>query len=150
RKARSFHVVDGGGYQPSGGIVLKKTDGLANDPRVDLIAQIGNGSETGILYRSGPDILGESLGEEENDQGESKNSPNVVNARREIIVQVENATAPRNRSYGQARTRSRGIEDEVHGQLDHQGHGAFGKRDKRDQDDSQTEPQSVRPQVSEQ
>src|SRR5438132_7279482 len=131
-------------------MVLKKPDGLANNARINLVAQVGDGRETGVLNRSRAEVFGKRFCEEENDQGESKNGPHVVNPRGKIIVQIKNASVPRQSPNRQARTGGTEIENEIDGQLDHQGDGAFGHRDKRDQNYTQTEPQGVGPQISEQ
>ncbi len=130
--------------------MLKKTDGLANDAGINLVAQVRDGGETGVLNRSGAEVFGKRLCEEENDQGESKNRPDVVNPGGEIIVQVKNAAVPGKSPNRQSRTADGRIENEIDGQLDHEGDGAFGHRDKCDQNYTQTEPEGIGPQVSEQ
>jgi hypothetical protein len=73
-----------------------------------------------------------------------------VNPRRKIIVQVKNAAVPRQSPNRQSRTADGWIENEIDGQLDHEGDGAFGHRDKRDQNYTQTEPEGIGPQISKQ
>src|SRR6266436_8155934 len=79
--ASLLNVVDHRGQHAPRGVVLKKPDGLANDFRVDLVAQVGDGGMTGVLDFGYAKIFGYALGNEKHNEGEAENRPNVVNAR---------------------------------------------------------------------
>ncbi len=107
-------------------MVLKKTDGLANDPGVDLIAQIRDGGQAGILDLCGAEIFRQSFGKKENDERYGKHGRAVVDARRKVIVEIEDLATPGNREERQTGTGHPWMKNEVHGQLDHQRNAAFG------------------------
>ncbi len=131
-------------------MVLKKTDGLTKDAGVDLVAQIGDGGEAGILDLRGPKVFRNGFSKKENDERDGKNGGEVVNARREIVVEVEDLATPGNREQRQPRAGRAQIEDEVHRQLDHESDAAFGQCHEGHQHHAQRQPERVGAHVTEQ
>ena len=82
-------------------MVLKKANGLTNQPRIDLVSQIGDRRLSNVLDLRGPQVLRESLREEKNNERDGKDWPNVVEGRlREEIIQVND---PASSGYGTKR-----------------------------------------------
>src|SRR5256885_3096836 len=76
-------VIDYRGEHSSAGIVLEKSDRLANDLGVDVIAQVGDSSVAGVLDFGHTKIFGDALGNENHNQRNAEDGPNVMNARGE-------------------------------------------------------------------
>ncbi len=111
--------------------MLEETDGLAKDAGIDLVPQIGDGSEAGILNLRGTDVFREGFCKKEYDEGDGEDGPDVVDSRGEIIVEINDFAAPGNCAERQPRTSGAKVEDEVHGQPDHERHATFGQRHER-------------------
>src|SRR4029077_2024232 len=92
-KPYPLDVVDGGGNETPGRIVLEEADGLAKDAGVNLVPQIGDGSEAGILNLGGADVFGKGFCKKENDERNGEDGPDVVDARGEIIIEVNDLSA---------------------------------------------------------
>src|SRR5947208_10913943 len=93
RDASLLDIVDDGGQDAPGGMMLKESDGLANDFGIDLIAQIGDGRMTRVLNFRDTEIFGNAFGDEKHDEGEAKNRPDVVKARGEEFVEIDGSAA---------------------------------------------------------
>src|SRR6266436_1270786 len=68
RDASLLNVVDHRGQYAPRGVVLKKPDGLANDFRVDLVAQVRDGGMASVLDLRYAKIFGYALGDESHKQ----------------------------------------------------------------------------------
>src|ERR1700741_2666109 len=62
RDAGLLDVVDHRGEHTPSGVVLKKSDRLADDSCVHLVAQVGNGRVPGILNFGYAEVFGDALG----------------------------------------------------------------------------------------
>ncbi len=131
-------------------MVLKKAYGLADDAGVDLVAQIGDGGEAAMLNLHRANVFGDGFAKKENDERNGENRPDVMDARGKIIIEIDDPATPGNRAERQARTGGPRIENEVHGQPDHERHAPFGEGHKGYQDHADSEPERVRPHISQQ
>jgi hypothetical protein len=113
--------------------MLKKTNWLAQYVGINVVSQIGDGSETGILNLRSANVFGHGFAKKENDQGNGEDRPNVLDAGWKKIIEIENLAIPRKGEKRQTGTGGSGVEDEIHRELNHQGHAAFSKGDKGEQ-----------------
>src|SRR5262249_55823485 len=81
-----LNVVYDGGQNSAGGMMLKKSDGLANDFSVHLIAKIRDGSVAGVLNFGNAKIFRNTLGYKEDDQRDAEDGPHVMDARRKKLI----------------------------------------------------------------
>ena len=90
----AIYIVDRNGHDASGGVIAKEADGLPKNFREDGIAQIGDGSVAHAVDFGGSQVLGDSLCKEDGQKSKSENRPDVVDARRKEIVQIDGVAAP--------------------------------------------------------
>src|SRR5260221_663274 len=58
--------------------MLKEPDGLTNDFRVDLVAQIGDGRVPSVLYLGYAEVFRDALGNENHHERNAEDGPDVV------------------------------------------------------------------------
>ncbi len=73
--------------------MLKEPDGLTNDFRVDLVAQIGDGRVPSVLYLGYAEVFRDALGNENHHERNAEDGPDVVDARGEKLIEVDGAAA---------------------------------------------------------
>jgi hypothetical protein len=130
--------------------VLKKTNRLAEYVGINPVSQIGDGSETGILNLRGAKVFSQGFAKKENEQGDCEDRPDVMDASRKKIIEIENVAIPRKREKRQTGAGGAGVQDEIHRELDHQGYAAFGHRHKGEQNYAKSQPEGIGPNVTQQ
>src|ERR1700683_4819141 len=94
--AHLLDIGDYGGHNATDGIVVKESHGLLDALPVTAVAQVGDAGEADILDQGAAEIFGDRLDQKNEKQGEGEDGPDVVDARGDEIVQVDDASGAGN------------------------------------------------------
>src|SRR5580704_4385546 len=131
-------------------MMLKEADRLADDLGVNVVAEIGDGGVSDILNFRRAQIFGDGLDAKNHEQREKENRFDVVETGRKEGIEINRVIGEWNFSERESGTDYGWIENVIDCGLDHQRDQAFGQRDDCQENDTRSEPQSVRPLVSQQ
>src|ERR1700677_498586 len=83
-------------------MLLKKGDGAPQDGVVQIVAQVGNHAEAGIVHQVGSAIIEDPLEQSRSDQGESDDRPFIVEVRwhKQLQAYAEAGTEEENLPVG--------------------------------------------------
>ena len=81
-------IVDQGGDDGAGGVLLEKGDGAPQDGVVEIVAQVGDHAEAGIVHQVGSAIIEDPFEQSRSDQGEGDDGPFVVEVRGNNLLQA--------------------------------------------------------------
>ncbi len=87
----ALDVVDEGGEQGAGGVLLKEGDGAAQHGVVEVVAQVGDHAEAGVVDQVGADVVADGLEDGGGDERVGDDRPGVVEVAGHEEVQVEHA-----------------------------------------------------------
>src|SRR5215467_3959345 len=149
-EARALHIINHRGHQPARRLVLEKRDGLANQLRVDFIAQIGDCVVPHGLNESIPEKLSNRLDSEYHQKRNRNDGPDVMNPRREEMVQINrfvNAGYREKRKRGVARGR---IQDPINNRDDQEDDEPLGQRHNRKEHHTRNDPEKVGSDITQQ
>ncbi len=129
-------------------MVLKKSDGLANDFCVDLVAKIGDGGVPGVLNFRYAEVLGDAFGNENDHERDAEDGPDVVNARGKELVEVDGAAAG-NGEQRELSAGGRGSQHVVPRDARHESDEAVGDGHESHKNDANSQAERVWPHVAE-
>src|SRR5271165_6112301 len=146
--AGTLDVIDHGGEQTSRRVMLKEGDGLPNEPGIQLIAKVSDSRMTDGLNQEATCKFRQGLEKIYNQKRDRKDRPNIVNRRREKLIEINRVADARNLEQGEGRIGCARIQDTVKNQGNHQGDEGLGYRDESEQHHSQRHPDAIRPDIT--
>ena len=101
-KLHPLNIVDQGGNDGAGGMLLEKGDGAPQDGIVQIVAQVRDHAEAGIVHQVRSAIIEDPFEQSRSDQGEGDDGPFVVEVRGNDLLQAyaEAGTEERNLAVG--------------------------------------------------
>ncbi len=92
----ALDVVDDGRNQCAGGVLLKKRRRTPQDGVVEIIAQVGDHAEPGVVHQVSAGVIENSLQDGGGHQREGHHRPGIVKVRRNKLLQVDGVAADGN------------------------------------------------------
>ena len=83
----ALDVVDEGGEQRAGGVLLEEGDGAAQDRLVEVVAHVGDHAEAGVVGEISAGVVANALEQRGGDEREGDHGPVVVEARRDQVLE---------------------------------------------------------------
>lgn len=146
----TLDVIDGDGYQAAGRMIAEKTDGLAENFGEKGVAQVRDGGETGVIDFGCAEIFGNGFGDIHENKCKGENRPDVVNARREEIVEVDGFAGPGDGNELERAADDAGIQNMINGGRNQESDDAFGKSNESQKDNANSEAKRVWSHISQQ
>ena len=129
----ALDVVDQRGEQRAGGEAVKEGDGAAEDGVVEVVAQVGDQSEAGVIHQVGAGVVEQSLGNGGSDQRKGDHGPRVVKVTGNKLLEVDGLVRPgRSKEHDAVGLRGR-AEDAVEDGADQQHAKGIEQADQRQQ-----------------
>ncbi len=85
----ALDVVDEGGEEGAGGVLLEERHGAAHDGVVEVVAEVGDHAEAGVVDEVGAGVVGDGLDEGGRDEEVGDDGPGVVHVAGHKEVEVE-------------------------------------------------------------
>ena len=85
----ALNVVDDGGEQCASGVFGKKCGRAAQQGGVEIVAQIGDHAETGVIHQVGPGVVADAFENCGSDQRKSHDGPGIGEMRGNELLQVD-------------------------------------------------------------
>ncbi len=142
--AHALHVVDHRGHHAPGRMVLEKADGLADDLCVNMIPEIGDARDSRVLHQQVAGKFRYALPDENNQNGDGKNSSDTVNAGREKRVQVNRRVREGILKQEEPVIGSAGFQHAVKNRRNEQRDQAFAEPDQGKAHDARDKPKLIR------
>src|SRR5262249_55166327 len=109
----AFHVVNYRGHQAARRLVLKEPDRLAYQLRIDFISQVGDRAMPHGLNQPIAKKFGYRLDGKNNQKRNRNDGPDIMNPRREEMVQINRFVNAGYREKRECRIGGRGVQDAI-------------------------------------
>ena len=79
----TLHVIDEGGEDGAGGVLVEEAGGAAQDGFVEVIAEVGNAAVAGVVDQVGAQVVADALENGGADESDGNDGPGIVEVRRD-------------------------------------------------------------------